>query len=104
MVGRRRDQFELVSGDLSHPAMDQSSSQWTAGRSAICNATTFRLEQRLRHATARHAGIDQFIGEPDLVERGRSAFIRTFTDGLLAAGTPRMVTDPDPANARRARC
>jgi len=49
-------------------------------------------------------GIDQFIGEPDLVDRGHgSAFIRTFADGLLAAGTPRMVTDPDPANARAVR-
>ena len=49
-------------------------------------------------------GIDQFIGEPDLVDRGHgSAFIRTFAGGLLAAGTPRLVTDPDPANARAVR-
>ena len=49
-------------------------------------------------------GIDQFIGEPDMIDRGHgSAFIRTFTDGLLAAGTPRLVTDPDPANARAVR-
>ena len=35
------------------------------------------------------------------VDRGHgSAFIRAFIDGLLAAGTPRVVTDPDPANAR----
>jgi aminoglycoside 6'-N-acetyltransferase len=27
-----------------------------------------------------------------------SAFVRTFADELLAAGTPRVVTDPDPAN------
>jgi aminoglycoside 6'-N-acetyltransferase len=32
-----------------------------------------------------------------------SAFIRDFTDGLLTAGTPRVLTDPDPANARAIR-
>ncbi len=46
-------------------------------------------------------GIDQFIGEPDMIGRGHgSAFIRVFIDGLLEAGTPRIVTDPDPQNAR----
>jgi len=49
-------------------------------------------------------GIDQFIGEGDMVGRGHgSAFIRAFTDTLLAAGTPRVITDPDPANARAIR-
>jgi aminoglycoside 6'-N-acetyltransferase len=49
-------------------------------------------------------GIDQFIGEPDMVDCGHgSALIRTFTDGLLAAGTPRLVTDPDPTNTRAVR-
>jgi aminoglycoside 6'-N-acetyltransferase len=32
-----------------------------------------------------------------------SAFIRSFVDGLLAAGTPRIVTDPDPTNLRAVR-
>jgi len=49
-------------------------------------------------------GIDQFIGEVDMVGRGHgSAFIRTFVDSLLAAGTPRVITDPNPANARAVR-
>jgi aminoglycoside 6'-N-acetyltransferase len=49
-------------------------------------------------------GIDQFIGELDMVDRGHgSAFICTFIDRLLASGTPRIVTDPDPANARAVR-
>ena len=49
-------------------------------------------------------GIDQFIGEPDMIGRGHgSAFIRAFVDRLLAAGTPRVVTDPDPANTRAIR-
>lgn len=46
-------------------------------------------------------GIDQFIGEPDMVGRGHgSAFVRAFVDGLLTAGVPRVITDPSLANAR----
>ena len=49
-------------------------------------------------------GIDQFIGEADRVNRGHgSAFIRAFIDDLIAAGAPRVITDPDPANARAIR-
>ena len=49
-------------------------------------------------------GLDQFIGEQDMLNRGHgSAFLRDFADRLLADGTPRVVTDPDPANARAIR-
>src|SRR5262249_56147847 len=49
-------------------------------------------------------GIDQFIGEPDMTGRGHgSSFIRAFIAGLLRTGTPRVLTDPDPANARAIR-
>jgi aminoglycoside 6'-N-acetyltransferase len=49
-------------------------------------------------------GIDQFIGEPDMTGRGHgSSFIRAFIAGLVRAGTPRVLTDPDPANARAIR-
>lgn len=49
-------------------------------------------------------GIDQFIGEPELVGHGHgSAFIRSFTTNLLKSGTPRVVTDPDPENLRAVR-
>jgi aminoglycoside 6'-N-acetyltransferase len=49
-------------------------------------------------------GIDQFIGEPDMIERGHgSAFIRAFVDERLRNGAPRIVTDPDPANSRAVR-
>ena len=49
-------------------------------------------------------GLDQFIGEPDMLGRGHgSAFIRAFAERLLANGTPRIVIDPDPANARAIR-
>jgi aminoglycoside 6'-N-acetyltransferase len=49
-------------------------------------------------------GIDQFIGEPAFVGRGHgSAFIRAFVEQLFEAGTPRVVTDPHPRNARAIR-
>jgi len=49
-------------------------------------------------------GIDQFIGEPDFVNRGHgSAFIRVFVKQLFEAGAPRVVTDPDPRNTRAIR-
>ena len=49
-------------------------------------------------------GIDLFIGEPDMIERGHgSALLRRFVDDLLGKGLPRMVTDPDPVNARAIR-
>lgn len=49
-------------------------------------------------------GIDQFIGEADMIERGHgSAFLRAFVEDLLSAGTPRVLTDPDPANTRAIR-
>ena len=49
-------------------------------------------------------GIDQFIGEADMLDCGHgSVFIRAFVGRLLTDGTPRVVTDPDPANARAIR-
>ena len=49
-------------------------------------------------------GIDQFIGEPDMVGCGHgSRFMREFVAALFERGAPRVVTDPDPANARAVR-
>src|SRR5216683_893596 len=43
-------------------------------------------------------------GDLDMIDRGHgAAFIRMFVNGLLAAAVPRVVTDPDPANARAIR-
>ena len=56
------------------------------------------------YASTGTRGIDQFIGEPDMIDRGHgSALIRSFVDGLLKTGTPRVVTDPDPENVRAVR-
>lgn len=49
-------------------------------------------------------GIDQFIGEPDMIGRGHgSAFVRAHVDNLLAQGAPAVRTDPHPSNARAIR-
>jgi aminoglycoside 6'-N-acetyltransferase len=49
-------------------------------------------------------GIDLFIGEPGMIERGHGpALIRCFVDDRLQKGAPRIVTDADPANRRAVR-
>ena len=102
----RIEQYELVSGDLDEPAMDQFIVVSTDGADfgyIQCYDLT-RLESGFGAQPEGTRGIDQFIGEPGMIERGHgSAFIRAFADELLATGTPRMVTDPDPANRRAVR-
>lgn len=49
-------------------------------------------------------GVDQFIGEPDMIGCGHgSAFVRAHVDRLFAQGAPAVGVDPDPANARAIR-
>lgn len=49
-------------------------------------------------------GVDQYIGEADLLNQGHGpAFIRQFCDRLIAAGAPVVCTDPHPDNARAIR-
>jgi len=103
--GDPNEQYELVSGDLCHPDMDQfivsldgrpfayiqcyALSTWNQGFGAQPPCTR---------------GIDQFIGESDMIGRGHgSAFIGQFVDDCLRKGIPRIVTDPDPVNARAVR-
>lgn len=46
-------------------------------------------------------GIDQYIGEPDMIGRGHgSAFVRAHCDRLFAAGATAIGTDPHPDNIR----
>ncbi|MGY8680833.1 GNAT family N-acetyltransferase [Bradyrhizobium sp. UFLA05-153] len=99
------EQFALVSGDLIEPAMDQfivlaggrpfgylqcySLTAWNTGFGPQPEGTR---------------GIDQFIGEADMIGRGHgSSFIRQFVDEKLRQGLPRIVTDPDPLNYRAVR-
>jgi aminoglycoside 6'-N-acetyltransferase len=104
--GEPDEQFGIVSGDLAHPAMDQFIV--ATGDGPFAYIQSYDPEDWGTHPFGLQPkgaiGIDQFIGEPDMVDRGHgSAFIRAFTERLIAAGAPRVFTDPDPANARAVR-
>jgi aminoglycoside 6'-N-acetyltransferase len=100
------EQFGLVSGDLNEPAMDQFVVTADARPFAYlqCYDPAAWPEGGLGRHPSGTRGIDQFIGEAGMVDRGHgSAFIRAFIADLLAHGTPRVVTDPDPENVRAVR-
>jgi aminoglycoside 6'-N-acetyltransferase len=104
--GDTYEQFEIVSGDLEVEAMDQfivATDHRPFGYLQCYNPEVWPDNGLGVHPRGTR-GIDQFIGEPDMVDRGHgSAFIRSFIDRLLAAGASRVITDPDPANARAIR-
>jgi aminoglycoside 6'-N-acetyltransferase len=103
--GDPEEQYALVSGDLDEPAMDQyvvSTDGTDFGYIQCYDLTAWNSGFGIQPEGTR--GIDQFIGEPGMIEHGHgSAFIRAFVDAQLASGVPRMVTDPDPANPRAIR-
>jgi aminoglycoside 6'-N-acetyltransferase len=103
--GSAEDQYALVSGDLVHPDMDQFIVALDSQPFAYIQCyklSTWNQSFGLQPPATR--GIDQFIGEPGMIGRGHgSGFIRQFVDALLASGTPRVVTDPDPDNGRAVR-
>ena len=98
-------QYELASGDLDHPDMDQFIV--AAGDAPFAYIQCYPLStwnESFGPQPQATRGIDQFIGEPAMIGKGHgSSFIRQFADGLLSAGVPRIVTDPDPDNARAVR-
>lgn len=95
-----------MSDDLDHPAMDPfvvAMEDRPFGYLQCYDPAAWSLQPFGAQPTGTR-GIDQFIGEPNMIGRGHgSAFIRQFTDELLSAGTPRVLTDPDPANSRAVR-
>ncbi len=104
--GDTEEQFALVSGDLAEPAMEQFIVS-VDGR-PFGYVQSFDLVAWPDGAFAGQPrgtrAVDQFIGEPDMINRGHgSGFIRAFADRLLAAGSPRVITDPDPDNGRAIR-
>jgi aminoglycoside 6'-N-acetyltransferase len=103
--GDPSEQYALVSGDLGEPAMDQyvvSATGATFGYLQCYDLTAWNSGFGVHPEGTR--GIDLFIGEPGMIERGHgSAMIRAFADDRLAGGAPRIVTDPDPNNARAIR-
>lgn len=56
------------------------------------------------HLPPGSRGIDQYIGEPDMLGRGHgSAYIAMHCDRLFDAGAPAIGTDPHPDNGRSIR-
>jgi aminoglycoside 6'-N-acetyltransferase len=103
--GDPSEQYDLVSGDLNEPAMDQFIVSARSSDFAYiqCYDLTAWNSGFGEHPPGTR-GIDQFIGEPAMIGRGHgSAFIRAFVDERLRNGAPRIVTDPDPANGRAVR-
>ena len=103
--GDPAEQFALVSGDLDEPAMDQyivSTEGRAFGYLQCYDLTAWNSGFGAQPEGTR--GIDLFIGEADMIERGHgAALIRAYVEGRLRGGTPRMVTDPDPKNVRALR-
>ena len=103
--GDPSEQYDLVSGDLDEPAMDQFIV--SAGGNEFAYLQCYDLTA-WNSGFGEHPrgtrGIDLFIVEADMIGRGHgSAFIRAFVDERLRSGAPRMVTDPDPSNTRAVR-
>ena len=104
--GDADQQFDLVSGDLDEDAMDQFivATQERPFAYLQCYDPSVWPEGGLGAHPKGSRGIDQFIGEAEMINHGHgSAFIRAFTDDLFGAGTPRVITDPDAGNARAIR-
>jgi aminoglycoside 6'-N-acetyltransferase len=104
--GDTDEQVDLIRDDLECLAMDQFvvAAEDRPFAYLQCYDPTAWPENGLGPHPFGTRGIDQFIGDPNMIGHGHgSAFIRQFTDGLLTAGTPRVLTDPDPANARAIR-
>jgi aminoglycoside 6'-N-acetyltransferase len=104
--GDADEQFALVAADLDHPDMNQFivvTDDRPIGY-LQCYEPPAWSDHPFGSQPKGACGIDQFIGEPDMIDRGHgSAFIRTFIERLLGAGTPRILTDPDPVNTRAIR-
>ena len=100
--GDSDEQYALVSGDLDEPAMHQyifSTAARPFGYLQCYDLTAWNSGFGAQPQGTR--GMDLFIGEPDMIERGHgSALIRAFVDDRLKDGAPRIVTDPDPVNHR----
>jgi aminoglycoside 6'-N-acetyltransferase len=104
--GDTHEQFALVSGDLEVEAMEQFIVAFGDRPFAYIQCYDLMVwpDNGLGEHPSGTRGIDQFIGDSDMVDRGHgSAFIRAFIERMLADGAPRIITDPDPANARAIR-
>jgi aminoglycoside 6'-N-acetyltransferase len=97
------EQFELVSGDLDHPDMAQFIVTADAREFAYLQCYNISAwDGGFGQQPEGTRGLDQFIGEADMIGRGHgSALIRAFADQLLASGTPRSSSIPIPPTRGR---
>ena len=102
---RDPETFEFVSGDLDHP--DVAQFIVTLDGRPFGYLQCYRMSEWHRGFGPQPAGtrgIDQFIGEPDMMGRGHgSAFISAFIESLQRNGVPRVLLDPRPTNPRAIR-
>jgi aminoglycoside 6'-N-acetyltransferase len=100
------EQFALLREDLDHRSMDQFIVERANFPFAYlqCYDPAAWPSHGFGSLPTDARGIDQFIGEEDMINRGHgSAFIRAFVDSLLQTGVSRVFTDPSPANTRAIR-
>lgn len=103
--GEPDEQYALVSGDMAEPAMDQYIVEHEHKPFAYlqCYRLTDWNTGFGEHPEGTR-GVDVMIGEASMIGCGHgSSFIREFASKVLAGGAPRVVTDPDPVNARAIR-
>jgi len=103
LVEKPAEQYALVSGDLDHPDMDQLSSRSMASFGYISATALSAWNQGFGSQPDATRGIDQFIGEPDLIGRGmgRISFGNLSTLAAIGytAGGDRSRSGPTPARA-----
>jgi len=97
--------LQYVSGDLDHPDLAQFIVTQESRPFAYLQCYQIgEWHDSFGPQPAGTRGLDQFIGEADMLGRGHgSAFVRAFIDRLFAAGVPRIVIDPRPDNPRAIR-
>jgi aminoglycoside 6'-N-acetyltransferase len=97
--------LEFVSGDLDHPDLAQFIVSLDGRPFAYLQCYQIGdWHETFGPQPAGTRGLDQFIGEADMLERGHgSGFMRAFIDHLFARGVPRIVIDPRPDNPRAIR-
>ncbi len=97
--------FEFVSGDLDHPDMGQFIVM--LGGRPFAYLQCYRMsdwDACFGPQPEGTRGIDQFIGEADMMGRGHgSGFVRAFIEDILGSSVPRILLDPKPNNSRAIR-
>jgi len=103
--GTAAEQVALISADAAEPSLEMIAA--IAGRpfaSHACYDVAAWPSGGFGRQPPDAAGVDPSIGEANMLDRGHgSAWLGPVSDRLLAAGCPRVLSDPDPANARAIR-